>query len=81
MGEGTTGCRPLLPETKLNILEDLTLGKSYHSVVTFCVLRKLGAIRSHFRPHRKYPVIILCMPMGESWTLSLFRQCRNRVEK
>ena len=23
----------------------------------FCVLRKLDPIRSHFRPHRKYPVI------------------------
>ena len=36
-GEG----RPLLPKRKLNILVDLTLGKSYHSVVTFLHARKI----------------------------------------
>ena len=50
--EGRSGRRPLLPKRKLNILVDLTLGKSYHSVVTFCMLRKLSAIRSQSRPHR-----------------------------
>ena len=34
-GEGRSGRRPLLPERELNISIDLTLGKSYHSVVTF----------------------------------------------
>ena len=33
--EGRSGRRPLLPKRKLNILVDLTLRKSYHSVVTF----------------------------------------------
>ena len=33
-GEGRSGRRPLLPKRKLNILVDLTLGKSNHSVVT-----------------------------------------------
>ena len=51
-GGGRSGRRPLLPKIKLNILVDLTLGKSYHSVVTFCMLRKLSAIRSQSRPHR-----------------------------
>ena len=37
----------------------------------FCVIRKLGAIRSHFRPLRKCSVTILCMPM-ESWTRPLW---------
>ena len=46
-GEGRSGRRPLLPKRKLNILVDLTLGKSYHSAVTF-----LHAIRSQSRPHR-----------------------------
>ena len=34
-GEGRSGRRPLLPKRKLNILVNLMLGKSYHSVVTF----------------------------------------------
>ena len=34
-GEGRSGRRPLLSKRKLNILVDLTLGKSYHSVLTF----------------------------------------------
>ena len=34
-GEGRSGRRPLLPKGKLDILVHLTLGKSYHSVVTF----------------------------------------------
>ena len=40
-GEGRSGRRPLLPKRKLNILEDLTLGKSYHSVVTFLHAQKI----------------------------------------
>ena len=39
-GEGRSGRRPLLPKRKLNILVDLTLGKSYHSVVTFLHAQK-----------------------------------------
>ena len=40
-GEGRSGRRPLLPKRKLNILVDLTLGKSYHSVVTFLHAQKI----------------------------------------
>ena len=40
-GEGRSGHRPLLPKRKLNILVDLTLGKSYHSVVTFLHAQKI----------------------------------------
>ena len=57
-GEGRSGHRPLLPKRILNILVDLTLGKSYHSVVTFCMLRKLSAIRSQSRPHRNWSLIM-----------------------
>ena len=78
--EGRSGYRPLLHKTKFKSLEDLTLERSYHSVIIFCVLWKLGAVRPHFRPHWKCSVIILCMPM-ESWSLSLFRQCQNRLAK
>ena len=39
--EGRSGHRPLLPKRKLNILVDLTLGKSYHSVVTFLHAQKI----------------------------------------
>ena len=54
-------------KSKLNILEDLTLEKSYHSVDSlFCLIRKLGAVRSQFRRHRKCSITILCMRM-ESW--------------
>ena len=40
-GEGRSGRRPLLPKRKLNILVDITLGKSYHSVVTFLHAQKI----------------------------------------
>ena len=40
-GEGRSGRRPLLPKRKLNILVNLTLGKSYHSVVTFLHAQKI----------------------------------------
>ena len=40
-GEGRSGRRPLVPERKLSILVDLTLGKSYHSVVTFLHAQKI----------------------------------------
>ena len=40
-GEGRSGRRPLLPKRKLNILVDITLGKSYHSVVTFMHAQKI----------------------------------------
>ena len=40
-GEGRSGRRPLLPKRKLNILVDLTLVKSYHSVVTFLHAQKI----------------------------------------
>ena len=40
-GEGSSGRRPLLPETKLKILEDLTLEKLYHSVITFLRTQKI----------------------------------------
>ena len=40
-GEGRSGHRPLLPKRRLNILVDLTLGKSYHSVVTFLHAQKI----------------------------------------
>ena len=40
-GEGRSGRRPLLPKRKLNILVDLTLGKSYHSVLTFLHAQKI----------------------------------------
>ena len=40
-GEGRSGRRPLLPKRKLNILVDLTLGKSYHAVVTFLHAQKI----------------------------------------
>ena len=40
-GEGRSGRRPLLPKRKLNILVDLTLGKSYHSVVTLLHAQKI----------------------------------------
>ena len=39
-GEGRSGRRPLLSKRKLSILVDLTLGKSYHSVVTFLHAQK-----------------------------------------
>ena len=40
-GEGRSGRRPLLSKRKLNISADLTLGKSYHSVVTFLHAQKI----------------------------------------
>ena len=40
-GEGRSGRRPLLPKRNLNTLVDLTLGKSYHSVVTFLHAQKI----------------------------------------
>ena len=40
-GEGRSDRRPLLPKRKLNILVNLTLGKSYHSVVTFLHAQKI----------------------------------------
>ena len=40
-GEGRSDRRPLLPKRKLNILVDITLGKSYHSVVTFLHAQKI----------------------------------------
>ena len=40
-GEGRSGRRPLLPKRKLNILVDLTMGKSYYSVVTFLHAQKI----------------------------------------
>ena len=40
-GEGRSGRRPLLPKRKLNILVDLTLGISYHSVITFLHVQKI----------------------------------------
>ena len=81
-GKDRSGHRLLLPKGNLTFLRTLvTLEKSYHSVLSFlCVIGKLGAIRSHFRPHQRCSVTILCMPM-ENWTLSLFRQCQNRVAK
>ena len=47
-GEGRSGRRPLLPKRKLNILVDLTLGKSYHSVVTFLHENNEKFIRDEF---------------------------------
>ena len=38
-------------EKKLKILVNLTMRNSYCSVITFCMLRKLSAIRSESRPH------------------------------
>ena len=51
--EGRSGRRPLLPKKRLNILVNLTLEKSYHSVITFSMLRKLSAFRFQFILHRK----------------------------
>ena len=81
-GEGRSGPRPLLPKRKLNILVDLMLGKSYHSVVTFLHAQKIKCLYVLNLDLIEID-LLLCMPM-ESWTLGFLffiRQCRNRVAK
>ena len=58
-------------------------GFNVKKIIPFCLssfawLGNLSALWSHSRPHKKCSVINLGMPM-ESWTLSLIRQCQNRV--
>ena len=65
-GEDRSGRRPLLPTGKLNILVDLMLGKSYHSVVTFLHAQK---------------IMCYTFSIQTSLKLIFIRQCRNRVAK
>ena len=81
-GEGRSGRRPLLPKRKLNILVDLTLGKSYHSVVTFLHAQKIKCYAFSIKTSSKLISYYVCLWKVGPWVSYFFiRQCRNRVAK
>ena len=81
-GEGRSGRRPLLPKRKLNILVDLTLGKSYHSVVTFLHAQKIKCYTFSIQTSSKLISYYVCLWKVGPWVSYFFiRQCRNRVAK
>ena len=81
-GEGRSGHRPLLPKRKLDILVDLTLGKSYHSVVTFLYAQKIKCYTFSIQTSSKLISYYVCLWKVGPWVSYFFiRQCRNRVAK
>ena len=79
---GRSGRRPLLPKRKLNILVDLTLGKSYHSVVTFLHAQKIKCYTFLIQTSSKLISYYVCLWKVGPWVSYFFiRQCRNIVAK
>ena len=70
--QGTSGRMSLLPETGLNILEDFTFEKSYHSVITFFVCLGNQVLFVLTLDLIEMLCYYFCISM-ESWTLTLNR--------
>ena len=71
-GEGRSGRRPLLPKRKLNILVDLTLGKSYHSVVTFLHAQKIKCYTFSIQTSSKLISYYVCLWKVGPWVSYFF---------
>ena len=80
-GEGRSGRRPLLPKRKLNILVDLTLGKSYHSVVTFLHAQKIKCYTFSIQTSSKLISYYVCLWKVGPWVSYFFIRSSSRVSR